>query len=621
MGTASDPALRRPSAVHSTPPASDRILAAPFVDVWWVRIPAKLRRYSMMLWVAWSDGTYLTAWPRTSVVLPIAVFLFGLVEGASRWTFVILQSYGVTWGITYVGHGQYATVFAEMLPLLVLASLLGPLSANLALMLVTGFAIGDFVFFNPPWFGDDIVRRGLVLHVPQLICFVLFLLLSVWPVIATKFLVAGAHPRLRFQSDRIQALVSAAVLGAFVYEWTYFAPMLFRVAWVWQGSASPITVVLFHRITMPLLVTATIAGVLLRYWLSHRADQKALAALQVRATALVAQTQIPASAGAPWSRAILCAAYLTLLVAGFLDSVRLAAIVLAAVAAFLLARAYLLRPVWSHWSRIITRYPTLLRLGIGVVGAYAITRIVLTLPGMGASQNGIPGRFGVEVLSILLGFLLMMVLLPNGLLTLENVGARDGVRLPMSQAAVQAGTFIALMVLVSKRALAQGICADPSCCFQGLNGAAAAAAAATAMSGIPGLSGIAGAAAAAAARAAATTSAAAPGAVAGSNSGGDLGRDAWVGLGAVVGTILGGIAGAALTSETGPGAILGAGEGAAYGKEAGALAGGFAGGLLGGAGYDGDFNNTIDKAVDSAEKAVNALGEAPRPGEERNTLP
>lgn len=479
MGTASDPALRRPTAPDLRPPTSDAILATSFVDVWWVRIPAKLRRYSTLLWAAWSDGTYLTAWPRAAVVLPIALFLFGLAEGATHWTFVTLQSYAPRWGITYVGSGPYATVFAEILPLLVLASFLGPVSANLGLMLATGFAIGDFVFFDPPWFRDQILRRVVVLHVPQLICFVLFLLLSVWPVVATKFLVASAHPRLRSQSDRIQTLVSAAVLAAFVYEWTYFAPMLFRVAWVWQGSASPFTVVLFHNVTMPLLVASTLGGVLVRYWLSHRAEQKALAALRVRVRALVVQAQITPRVGARWLRAILCAAYLTLLIAGFLDSVRVGALIFAGMAAFFLARSYLLRQVWSRWSLVITRYPALLRLGIGVAATWVMTWIVLSLPGMGASKNGIPGQFGAEVLCLLLGFLLMTVLLPNGVLTLqENTGAGNDVRLPVSQVAVQAGTFVALMLLVSKRALAQGICADPSCCFQGNNGAAAGAVAA-----------------------------------------------------------------------------------------------------------------------------------------------
>jgi len=484
MSSGSAPAMRRPTAPASSP---DRIFATSLVDVWWVNIPAKLRRYSLLLWAAWSDGTYLTAWPRVAVVIPIAVFLFGMIEGATHWTFVVLQSYGARWDIIYVGHGPYATVFAEILPLLVLAAFLAPLSANLGLMLATGYAIGDFLFFTPPWFRDGMIHRLLVLHVPQLICFVLFLLLSVWPVVATKFLVAGAHPRLRSQPDWAQALVSAAVLAAFVYEWTYFAPMLFRVAWVWQGSPSPFTVVFFHDFTMPLLVTATTAGVSLRYWLSYRAEQKAVPALQVRAIALGAQAQITPRIGAPWLRPILCAAYLTILIVGFLDSVGVGALIFVGMAAFSLARVYVLQQVWSRWSRIITHYPALLRLAVGVLGTYVITRIVLSLPGMGASQNGIPGKFGAEVLSLLLGFVLITLLLPNGVLTFEaDSSTGESVRVPVSKGAVQVGVFIALMLLASKKALAQGICADPSCCFQGNNGAAAAATSAAAPSAAAG---------------------------------------------------------------------------------------------------------------------------------------
>src|SRR5690349_10911365 len=73
-----------------TPPASshgDKDFATHFVDYWWIRVPARLRRYSVLLWAAWSDGVYLTAWPRVALALVCAVFLFGFLEGTTHWSY------------------------------------------------------------------------------------------------------------------------------------------------------------------------------------------------------------------------------------------------------------------------------------------------------------------------------------------------------------------------------------------------------------------------------------------------------------------------------------------------------------------------------------------------------
>src|SRR5437588_5550333 len=77
-----------------------------FVDLWWIQIPGKLRSYSRTLWAVWSDGIYLTAWPRAAFTLVFAVFLFGLIEGGTHWSVVGLNGYGL------VAH-FHAVSFAE----------------------------------------------------------------------------------------------------------------------------------------------------------------------------------------------------------------------------------------------------------------------------------------------------------------------------------------------------------------------------------------------------------------------------------------------------------------------------------------------------------------------------
>jgi hypothetical protein len=50
------------------------------LDRYWVHVPGRLRRYSAPLAAAWSDGLYLTAWPRLSVWLSLILFFLGMLD-------------------------------------------------------------------------------------------------------------------------------------------------------------------------------------------------------------------------------------------------------------------------------------------------------------------------------------------------------------------------------------------------------------------------------------------------------------------------------------------------------------------------------------------------------------
>jgi len=159
-----------------------------FVNFWWVEIPARLRRYSTLLWVAWSDGIYLTAWPRIATMLVVAVFLVGFGEGATHWSFrTIVGTNGISgnvlapmatandWG------GPTHLVFADNLLLLVTAVAFGTLSANLGITLVIGYAVGDLFSaplpFGPGWRNIDPFNAWIYRHVPLLTSYVLFFML------------------------------------------------------------------------------------------------------------------------------------------------------------------------------------------------------------------------------------------------------------------------------------------------------------------------------------------------------------------------------------------------------------------------------------------------------------
>ncbi|HVO81580.1 MAG TPA: hypothetical protein VMT28_12665 [Terriglobales bacterium] len=163
---------QQPASPNSTSHSSFSAFATRFVDWWWVDVPCKLRQWSTLLWAAWSDGIYLTAWPRVATVLVFAVFLFGFVEGNTHWSYrTIVGSNGFAGNVLAPSAtannwgGPTRLVFAENLVLLLVAVGVGSLSANLGLTLVLGYALGDIFFLGarPSNFRyDDVIAIWIV---------------------------------------------------------------------------------------------------------------------------------------------------------------------------------------------------------------------------------------------------------------------------------------------------------------------------------------------------------------------------------------------------------------------------------------------------------------------------
>src|SRR5512133_2044561 len=147
-------------------------------DTWWTAIPAKLHRYSHLASAIWSDGIYLTAWPRVSVWLPAIALLFGFLEGATHWSPVVIDA-------TRLSTTAIPVSFMQMLPLLFVAALLGSVSANAGLMLVLGFALGDSLVAGPVLAFDE--WTPLVgffrLRLPQLYSYAIFLGFASMPAV------------------------------------------------------------------------------------------------------------------------------------------------------------------------------------------------------------------------------------------------------------------------------------------------------------------------------------------------------------------------------------------------------------------------------------------------------
>ena len=344
------------------------------VEFWWARVPARLDRYSALLSVAWSDGIYLVSWPRIAMLLPLTALIFGFVEGVSHFKFLSIMDVGISFAP--------AAVFAQSLPLVIIAAFVGSLSANAGLMMVLGYALGDFLWGGVPWtygFPHSVLSGLLHLRVPELATYVLFFLLAVMPIVSTNYLLAGLYRRLPGRDRRVTLVrigAMAVVQALFLYEWTFIAPMVIHPMWSWRGSGSPVTIAFFHRVTTPWIVGAALAAVVTRGWLTSRAQSNPSFATQIQrlddAAADAADDGLGFFERRPWLQAALATALITLLALGFLPSPLMAAETMGLVAAILLARAYLLPQlsVWKKWGALVDKIPLIFRLGAVVFATY-----------------------------------------------------------------------------------------------------------------------------------------------------------------------------------------------------------------------------------------------------------
>ena len=507
MSTGLPSAMRQSPTPHSTASTPERrAFSGRFVDLWWVTIPTKLRRYSILLWTAWSDGIYLTAWPRVATILVLAVFLFGFIEGGTHWRYrTIVGTNGFAgnvlapmatandWG------GPTGLVFADNLLLLIIAVGLGSLSGNLGITLVLGYALGDILWAGPAPANlrfNDVFGVWICRYVPLIVSYLLFFLLASLPIVMAMELARSSHRRMN-QSKAMTVGVTAIIEAALIYCWGGMAPMVFRTVQLWAGGEPRITVPFYMQITATWLVPIAILAVLMRALLFRLAAGKE--SFLARAQALTLRSKQTVVRTPPWAQAIIAAGLITLLMTGFLGLRKNWAesalfsnylegyVVFLGLAAALLLRTYFLPRTkrWQRWTEQVEQYPAVLRLGAATVATYVLTVLLMAIPGL---QSTRPNEFGPEVTSILAGLGLILLLLPHGWLA-RPIGRRvmPWRRIPIPSGTTQAALIAAIILLATRKAF--GDCNDCSCCFTGcLPGVAAAAAA----GGIPGLGSIAG---------------------------------------------------------------------------------------------------------------------------------
>lgn len=444
------------------------------IELWWVKIPEQLRIYSRTLWAVWTDGMYLTPWSRLAMILPLGALLLGFVEGATHWSLLTL-------GNDKVSLFDPPVIFAQSVPLLFIAVLLGSLSAHLGLMLVCGYALGDYLIAGPVLtiLNPTPISGFLHLRVPQLLCYALFLTLAATPPLASNGLLHPFARRLagrRLLSVIVRTAALAAVTMTLVYGWTLVAPLVFRLVWSWPGEGPPLSVKYFREVLNPWLPITAGLGIVARtvfVWRAHDDQQ-----LQARTKRVLRQAALADGRAAwprrlpAWFRAVLSALWPAFLLAGMVTTWLPAVLVGSALVALFLLRNCVLPKInfWARWTRKVAAIPLIFRIAMVVVATYVVTQGLLQIPGWTISQNAVPGQFGTLLACAAASLLINLVAIPYapaGSTAAEPAPVFETT--PEMRVAVQV-VLLAFFLFWPLHAFA--VCNDPSCCFGGDNGGA-----------------------------------------------------------------------------------------------------------------------------------------------------
>jgi hypothetical protein len=437
------------------------------VEFWWVGIPSRVVRYSRVLAAAWADGLYLTSWPQAALAVPLGALLVGFFEGATHWSPLTISS-------THISTAVPAVAFLQILHLLFLAVIVGAISANAGLMLVAGFALGDYLIagsYMTQWDWAPITSF-LTVRVPMLYSYFMFFALAVMPTLAGSALVAPLLrkvPRDGLFWVILRIAASAAVQMLIVYCWVGFTPIVMRVMWSWVHQIPILGMSDYRDMLSPWLPLAAGAGVVVRAILVRRAGAREAL---IKRMVLLLHAERQAARNPGWTRrlpvalrAVFTGLGMALLLAGLVSTWWLAGVVCAAAVSLSLLRNCALpaSAQWRRWTETMDRIPALFRIIAMSVASYYLSLGMLQLPGWSTRSNSAPGHFETVLGCLGAGLLIAIVLIPY---RPEASGEQlpTPFSIPAGRAARAAGAFLMLYLLINATP-AYAICEDPSCCF------------------------------------------------------------------------------------------------------------------------------------------------------------
>ena len=337
-----------------------------FLYIWWVRLPLLARRLSANLAVALVDGLYLGTQPLVGRLASPIVLLAGLLIG---WL-----------------HLGFYQAFSESMAVLVLATALGVMSGHLGAVFLGGFALGDFFLASNTYTftGAGPLAQLARVYVPMLLEYGLLALLLINVPIVTKGLLVQLRPSPRLNRQirfGVAVIGHATVTGVLVYFWTQIVPILIRPVYTWQGSSPPVSAMAPLQENGWVLVFIAVAASLGRMvWqgrtASHSESGARMDLLQRHLASATPVTPLTQRLS-PWGGVVVQALWAALLLSGMMtswfDAVLLGGLILLLQA----ARIGLVPVPLGPWPAIVGRVPLVLRLLVGLVIVFFLSRPVL----------------------------------------------------------------------------------------------------------------------------------------------------------------------------------------------------------------------------------------------------
>lgn len=331
-----------------TTPEKNHAIHLQISRLWWVSLPLSSRRLSMKIPHILLDGFYLNIWPIISAFGPIIVMLLGFITG---WL-----------------HPDFKDVFSESIPLLMLITILGTLSANFGFSFLIGFVVGD-IFLGQTY--QKLLLSPVRFGLPLLIEYAVMVMLIIKLPITIKMLVAelkipGIGLKARFI---ISALLHVLLTGLLVYFWTQAVPVLIRPMFTWRGSIPSIQAMApLQQNGMIIVMTAMTTSAFRMVFQGMVAFKVNLGSkLDSMQDELVSAPLVNAffDFSNKWIVLLISSIWSCFLLSGAYQSI-LDAIVIGVVTFILLGiRKGLIPFSLGIWSNLMQRIPLLLRLGVG----------------------------------------------------------------------------------------------------------------------------------------------------------------------------------------------------------------------------------------------------------------
>jgi hypothetical protein len=351
-------------------------------EFWWTRAPAFAGRITAALGIVMRDGAYIRAIPLLGAIAPPAAILIGFIFG---WR-----------------HPLQSDLFTSSLLVMLLALLVGCLSAAVGAWFVLGYSIGDIflgargeAFLGP-------ISNSWKTWVALLLADGIFAILVVLIPLTARFLAGEVYTR--WFPDRARLLTiptGAAGAALLVFAWSQSAIVLTRPYFSWHDLApSPAEIEALHTAAWVLPLIAA-AGVVARYLLEDRLRTRAPELQPLPEAARPRQAPAPVSIA--W-RVALSVFLLAGLMEYWIDPIVVAIVMVALV----VVREPALRRFEEPLSPLM-RLPVLPRLAAGAAISAIVAIILISALGSVTAARPV-------VISTLVSLVVLSVLLPDHVL-------------------------------------------------------------------------------------------------------------------------------------------------------------------------------------------------------------